>query len=50
MWEMLIFAHKYIIVSSIPFQILKTSVGTQIMLQSQFLDFYNKLEIIRIII
>jgi hypothetical protein len=36
---MYIFVHKYIIVSSKPFEIFKTSLGTQIMLASQFVDF-----------
>jgi hypothetical protein len=35
--------HKYIIPSSIPFEILKTSLGTQIMLPSQFVDFLEKI-------
>jgi hypothetical protein len=39
MWEMQIFLHKYIIPSSKPFEILKTRLGTQIMLESQFVDF-----------
>jgi hypothetical protein len=33
------FVHKYIIPSSKPFQIFKTSLGTQIMLASEFVDF-----------
>jgi hypothetical protein len=39
MWDMYIFVHKYIIPSSEPFEILKTSLSTQIMLASQFVDF-----------
>jgi hypothetical protein len=39
MWEMYTFVQKYIILSSIPFEISKTSLGTQIMLPSQFVDF-----------
>jgi hypothetical protein len=31
--------HKYIIPSSKPFEILKTSLGTQILLACQFVDF-----------
>jgi hypothetical protein len=36
---MYIFVHKYFISLSKPFEILKTSLGTQIMLPSQFVDF-----------
>jgi hypothetical protein len=39
MYEMKTFVHKYIIPSSIPLEISKTSIGTQIMLPSQFVDF-----------
>jgi hypothetical protein len=39
MWEMYTFVHKYIIPSSIPLEISKTSLDTQIMLPSQFVDF-----------
>jgi hypothetical protein len=39
MWEMHIFVHKYIIPSSKLFEILETSLGTQSMLPSQFVDF-----------
>jgi hypothetical protein len=35
--------HKYIIPSSIPLEILKTSLGTQIMLPSQFVDFLEQI-------
>jgi hypothetical protein len=38
MWEMKTFLHKYIIPSSKPLEISK-SLGTQIMLPSQFVDF-----------
>jgi hypothetical protein len=37
------FVHKYNIPSPIPFQILKTSLGTQIMLPSQFVDFLEQI-------
>jgi hypothetical protein len=39
MREMKTFVHKYTIPSTIQLQILKTSLGTQIMLPSQFVDF-----------
>jgi hypothetical protein len=35
------FVHKYIIPSSIPLEISKTSLGTQIMLPSQFVDLFR---------
>jgi hypothetical protein len=41
MWEMKTFVHKYTIPSSIPLEILKTSLGTQIMLPSQFVHFFR---------
>jgi hypothetical protein len=44
------FVHKYIIPSLIPFEILKTSLGTQIMLPSQFVDFLSKFDVIRSIV
>jgi hypothetical protein len=37
------FVHKYIIPSSISLEILKTSLGTQIMLPSQFVNFLEKI-------
>jgi hypothetical protein len=37
------FVHKYIIPSSVPFEISKTSLGTQIMLPSQFVDFLEQI-------
>jgi hypothetical protein len=39
MREMQIFVHKYIVPSWKPFEILKTSIATQIMLANQFVDF-----------
>jgi hypothetical protein len=50
MWEMKTFVHKYIIPSSKPLEISKTSLGTQIMLPSKFVDFLSKFDVIRIII
>jgi hypothetical protein len=50
MREMKIFVHKYIIPSSKPLEILKTSLGTQIMILSQFVDFLEQIDVIRIII
>jgi hypothetical protein len=47
MWT---FVQKYIIPTSIPFEISKTSLGTQIMLPSQFVDFLEQFYVIRIII
>jgi hypothetical protein len=35
--------HKYIIPSSKPLEISKTSLGTQIMLPSQFVDFLEQI-------
>jgi hypothetical protein len=35
--------HKYIIPSSTPLEISKTSLGTQIMLPSQFVDFLEQI-------
>jgi hypothetical protein len=46
---MYIFVHKYIIPSSKPFEILKISLATQIMLASQFVDFLSTLDVSRII-
>jgi hypothetical protein len=43
MWEMKTFVHKYIIPSSKPIEISKTSFGTQIMLPSQFVDFLEQI-------
>jgi hypothetical protein len=43
MWEMKTFVHKYIIPSSIPLEISKTSLGTQIMLPSQLVDFLKQI-------
>jgi hypothetical protein len=43
MWEMKTFVHKYIIPSSKPLEISKTSLGTQIMLPSQFADFLEQI-------
>jgi hypothetical protein len=37
------FVQKYNIPSPIPFQIMKTSLGTQIMLPSQFVDFLEQI-------
>jgi hypothetical protein len=39
MWEMKIFVHKYLIPSYKPLEISKTSLGTHIILPSQFVDF-----------
>jgi hypothetical protein len=35
--------HKYIIPSSIPFEISKTRLGTKIMLPSQFVEFLEQI-------
>jgi hypothetical protein len=37
------YVHKYIIHSWVPLEISKTSLGTQIMLPSQFVDFLEKI-------
>ena len=41
MWEMYTFVHKYILPLSKPFEIFMTSLGTQIMLPSQFVEFLD---------